>query len=397
MSSYNDLFWQLRELQRIIDQYRPQLALVRNSLQGATDRLALLEDRYLLPPSYLYDLQRFQEAIAGRSIFSNLVHIREQFDEYVREIEDSQQRIANTISSTIEASFASSRYIDRIAESLASTEVLLAQERLSTFSASLAIQIPRAFQVFAAEQASLAGALSSLAASRRALAVDAASELLQSAESGLRLGALMNRLAVATPAVTLPEVNLFAELSIQLDAVDLEAEELDVEELILESPPAAVATHGERIVKVVYNLNIEAERAGRPLIFKPTTKLMLACSVIPTRLATDEQSFGEVIDQLYFLLYEGSGAAKRLTERASDSGLAPLWRLKHLRLGARHDVDHGDNAEKKKRDVGVAFQALVGKVQPRSPQEWRLAQVELLRQLAEMLEDLWFGDDDDGG
>jgi len=57
-------------------------------------------------------------------------------------------------------------------------------------------------------------------------------------------------------------------------------------------------------------LNTEAEREGRSPVFKPTTKNLYACGRIPVCVATEDSTFNYVVDQLYFLLYEGSGSSK---------------------------------------------------------------------------------------
>ena len=153
---------------------------------------------------------------------------------------------------------------------------------------------------------------------------------------------------------------------------------------------------GARLVQLVYDLNLEAEREGEVPVFKPTTKTLMACAVIPSRVAFDSASFNEVTDHLFFLLYEGSGSAERLTARLDERRLNALWTLKHLRLGSRHDIDHGteQDAEKKNRQVGEAYKRLVGSVAPRSRNEWMSAQVALYKELVEMLEQVWFGEGD---
>jgi hypothetical protein len=76
--------------------------------------------------------------------------------------------------------------------------------------------------------------------------------------------------------------------------------------------------------------------------------------------------------------------------------LEALWRLKHLRLGFRHDVDHGSDRDvvKKNRQIGEAFKALINEVIPRDESEWRTAQVKLYQELIDMLEQIWYGDGD---
>ena len=114
---------------------------------------------------------------------------------------------------------------------------------------------------------------------------------------------------------------------------------------------------------------------------------------IPTTVAPQEDSFLEIVDSLYFLLYEGSGSAKRLTDRVAVDRLEALWLLKHLRLGARHDVDHGsaNDAQKKSEQVGAAYCELVGRRSLKTREEFLQAQRALYQRLIDMLESIWFG------
>jgi hypothetical protein len=63
---------------------------------------------------------------------------------------------------------------------------------------------------------------------------------------------------------------------------------------------------------LVIDINQFSERGEKREIFKPTTRNMKACAELPTLIADDEDTFGKIIDALYFLLYEGSGSAARL-------------------------------------------------------------------------------------
>jgi len=191
-------------------------------------------------------------------------------------------------------------------------------------------------------------------------------------------------------------VNLFASLSSSAEHLSFDDEDFSPAEFVSQSCEHQVVALGGRLVRLVYDLNTEAERDGRNAIFKPTNRGLFACMVIPTRIATEDSSFGIVVDHLYFLLYEGSGAAQRLTAQVTNETLGALWRLKHLRLGARHDLDHGSEAEASRKavNVGEAFRGLIGATVPKSPKAWCEAQKVLYEQLVEMLERIWFGNDD---
>ena len=94
---------------------------------------------------------------------------------------------------------------------------------------------------------------------------------------------------------------------------------------------------------------------------------------------------------MFFLLYEGSGTAKRLQPFASDRDLEPLWRVKHLRLEARHDVDHGTDSESKHNKIGAAYIDLIGTPIITTPREWARAQLKLYTQLLGLLEHILRG------
>jgi hypothetical protein len=284
-----------------------------------------------------------------------------------------------------EAYLASSQFL----KSLVTTEALLQTQALREDFFVSAFQPQIAYQNFARQQLDLIATTASDAMRRNRLTIiDSAAELLEDMNSGFELGMLMNPTLPATHYEPLPPVNVYTELAVELEEYDLEEDDIDVEVVVLESGPGQVTQIGSRLVRQIYDLNLLAERSGTLPIFKPTNKMLYGCSVVPTRIATDEQSFAEIIDQLYFLLYEGSGAAKRLTEKCPPDSLEALWKVKDLRTGARHDVDHGSSkdVDKKNRQIGEAYKSLIGTVVPRKRSEWLQAQIALYEQLSAMLE-----------
>ncbi len=94
------------------------------------------------------------------------------------------------------------------------------------------------------------------------------------------------------------------------------------------------------------------------------------------------------MDQLFFLLYEGAGTDNcRLLGIIDDSDLQPLWRVKHLRLDFRHDIEHGEvrDIARKHEKIGGAYEALIGKRSVTERVEWVRVQLSLYEQLFEML------------
>ena len=259
------------------------------------------------------------------------------------------------------------------------------------------LQTTRAFQDFA--ECRLSSAITAVVDTikrNQLLLIDAAAALAPLVNTGFELAALSHPKPPSLNSQPWSPTNVYTELDSELESIDLSDSGLDVDAALEETIAATVATLGADLVRVVYNLNVEAEREGKQPTFKPTTKSFLACAIIPSRVATDERSFYDVVDSLYFLLYEGSGAAARLTAAYTPEQLQSLWRLKHLRLGARHDVDHGSasDIERKNQQVGEAYEVLIGSVHPRTRSDWLRSQIALYRELVAMLEALWYGDNE---
>ncbi len=163
----------------------------------------------------------------------------------------------------------------------------------------------------------------------------------------------------------------------------------DVDVEVAASLPSRISHTGAEIIDTVVKINQTTQRSGGEDVFKPTNRTLKAASLIPTVVADSESSFAEIIDGLYFLLYEGAGSANlRLCGMASDDDLTPLWHLKQLRLHFRHDIEHGNKSSvlKKYEKIDRAFMAIIGTKKPKRSSEWVSAQLNLYEQLLGMLE-----------
>jgi hypothetical protein len=128
---------------------------------------------------------------------------------------------------------------------------------------------------------------------------------------------------------------------------------------------------------------------GREPIFKLTIQLTESLVALPNILAVNRNCFGEFIDYVYFILYEGAGKDNlRFLDLISQDAAEAVWTLKHLRnYLVRHDVEHGKTSEitKKQKELGEHFNALIGKPMPRTRKDFTNAQLAFLRQVEEML------------
>ena len=180
--------------------------------------------------------------------------------------------------------------------------------------------------------------------------------------------------------------NVFRALSQHLSPHYSAKRRLLLERAIEKSLPVKVHALGCDLVRLVYELNLYVQSSGRgEELFKPTNRSVHASLILPNLVASNDQEFGDIVDNLFFMLYEGSGTANRLTPLLTDSELRPLWIVKHLRLYHRHDVEHGQDIGKKLREAGIAFEELIGSPQPISAADWKRAQLALYGKLVSML------------
>jgi hypothetical protein len=150
---------------------------------------------------------------------------------------------------------------------------------------------------------------------------------------------------------------------------------------------AQVKALAKQVEKLVYTANERSAGTSGTDVFKMTTKSSRALSAFGSPL-TDASTFGDFVDDLYFLVYEGTGDCKRLPSPAPDFAMD----VKFLRNFLRHDLDHGDEKEaaRIRKRGGQVFKRYTGKQAPGecSEAEFIAAQMGLLTELTRMLQSL---------
>lgn len=135
---------------------------------------------------------------------------------------------------------------------------------------------------------------------------------------------------------------------------------------------------------LLYAINRKYSAVHGEDLFKMTTESSAALTTIgePCR---DVTQYGKLVDALYFLIYEGSGACKRLPAPPPEFSMD----VKFLRTAVRHDVDHGSDAEvqKKRLRAGEIFERYSGKKSPEEcgPEEFLGTQTRILDALHRLL------------
>lgn len=170
----------------------------------------------------------------------------------------------------------------------------------------------------------------------------------------------------------------------------------DVESLVSRSEGAQTVESARGLLDLVTYCNKSSRVKGGPEIFKPTTKLLEVFSDLPWLLPESEKAFGEFIDCLFFLLYEGAGKDKlRFMQKhggpLADADCRVVWCVKLLRnKWLRHDADHGKESdiERSWGSLSAQFRWLGLGGYPRSASDFRRMHRQLLAEVSMFLEKL---------
>ena len=152
------------------------------------------------------------------------------------------------------------------------------------------------------------------------------------------------------------------------------------------SDAAQLCELARSILQLIAQCNEAARITLGHEVFKPTNRFIESCAWLPWTMAKDKSTLGNVVDYLFWMLYEGAGddALRFHVDAAGplrrDECLAVFW-IKFLRnKWLRHDPDHGKDSKINKswRDVGEALTGLGLGHLPVTEHEFRFVQRRLL-------------------
>lgn len=158
---------------------------------------------------------------------------------------------------------------------------------------------------------------------------------------------------------------------------------------VAETQAARLAAVAIEVITLYYTINVDSETTSGMPIFKATSKTTYVAGMLGNFSVGSRDDFDRFAEWLYCFVYEASGSWKRVL--AFEPNYPKVAdRIKHFRLYAAHDTQHGSRTEieSKGRQVGEHFMALIGRAVPRTPNEWREAQLALLSDVAAFLRQL---------
>lgn len=158
----------------------------------------------------------------------------------------------------------------------------------------------------------------------------------------------------------------------------------DVENLKIST---TISNHADDIRELVYEINTSYQGKHGEDLFKMTNNSSRALTLIG-RPCHNLEEYGDFIDNLYFLVYEGSGNGSRLGTPFPDRAMD----IKVLRTQVRHDVDHGDERDirKKRRRAADTFKKYSGVSAPElvATSAFPVVQIRILQEVVQLLEEL---------
>ena len=164
---------------------------------------------------------------------------------------------------------------------------------------------------------------------------------------------------------------------------------LDDDNALNSLPTIQYFSVAQSVCRHVTRINRQCAVNGQQEVFRLTNRLAESLIALPNLVAVTEQQFGEFVDYLYFVVYEGAGKDKlRFLGLIDEADAEPVWMLKHLRnYFTRHDVEHGKDKDiqKKQERLGEVFTKLIGKPLPRNRRDFGNTQLRLLQLMEAML------------
>jgi hypothetical protein len=162
------------------------------------------------------------------------------------------------------------------------------------------------------------------------------------------------------------------------------------------SPAAQTAELAGGILLLVTQCNEASKIAGKGDVFKPTNRMLEAFARLPLELAADKAQLANIVDYLFWTLYEGAGDDKLRFLKGNGGWMDvgecdEVFRVKYLRnKWLRHDPDHGKDSKigKSWQDVSGALRELGLQGLPVTESDHRVLHLRMLQQIESFLQRL---------
>ncbi|MGD6852151.1 MAG: hypothetical protein ACQCN6_08845 [Candidatus Bathyarchaeia archaeon] len=124
----------------------------------------------------------------------------------------------------------------------------------------------------------------------------------------------------------------------------------------------------KQLKRLYHDINEDALYSKKEAIFNVTNKSNFAMTEIEE--PNGRMSFEQLVRNLYIILYEASGDAKRLPLTIDESGI--IQKIKDLRNNFLHDQEQGEakKIRKKIENINEIYKFLIEKSFPTNDDDW---------------------------
>ena len=180
----------------------------------------------------------------------------------------------------------------------------------------------------------------------------------------------------------IPKVNVIEVLPEELEYERTLQEDISANEALEKTPAFRFSERAKALIERVTTINNICKRTNRKPIFTFSEATMMAAVTLGGTECVNRNSFGDVIDSLYFIFYENLEHIKALVTEESvvnEDVYQCIFRVKDMRTDMRHDIEHGGKSKikKKNKDIGESYSHYIGKVALTSKSDYQTAQAKL--------------------
>lgn len=179
-----------------------------------------------------------------------------------------------------------------------------------------------------------------------------------------------------------PKINVIEVLPEELEYEKTQEEGITPSEALEKTPAFRFSERAKALIERVTTINQICKRTNRKPIFTFSEATMMAAVTLGGTECVNRNSFGDVIDGLYFIFYENLEHIKSLVTEESvvnEDVYQCIFRVKDMRTDVRHDIEHGGKSKinKKNKDIGESYSHYTGKVALTSKNDYRTTQAGL--------------------
>ena len=180
----------------------------------------------------------------------------------------------------------------------------------------------------------------------------------------------------------IPKVNVIEVLPEELEYEKTQQEDISANEALERTPAFRFSERAKALIERVATVNKICKRTNRKPIFTFSEATMMAAVTLGGTECVNSNSFGDIIDSLYFIFYENIEHIKALVTEESvvnEDVYQCIFRVKDMRTDMRHDIEHGGKSKikKKNKDIGESYSHYTGKVVLTSKSDYQTAQAKL--------------------